>query len=277
MKTAYILQPGKLGDLIITTPIANFYRNKGYAIKWFIFDNFKNYFDYFDYIKPITFSSFIKNYYSNKRATLSSREEVEEVSDLYRNSYILYEKEKNKDDIFLDISWGFAGSPNKNSFLIKHFYDLNRNWIDLRYYLADVSLKERWNFSWIRNEKKENELLEFVKKFSKEKYGTEKYSICHNYFNNKNNVNLKNQINFSYIKGYEIFDWYKVLINAESIACVDSSLCNLVEVIPELSQKQKIYLGSEEPHYYDFMRNILLNNWNDIYGNKIISDYKGKL
>ena len=33
MKTAYILQPGKLGDLIITTPIANYYKNNIEAIK----------------------------------------------------------------------------------------------------------------------------------------------------------------------------------------------------------------------------------------------------
>ena len=147
----------------------------------------------------------------------------------------------------------------------------------MRYKLANVPLKERWNFSWNRDEKKEDNLLDFIKEFSKKKFGSETFSICHNYTNNENNVNFKNQINFAYIEGYEIFDWYKVLLEAENIACVDSSLCNFVEVLPQLKDKNKIYLGSEEPHYFKFMRNILLNNWQDVNKNKIESDYIGKI
>ena len=32
MKTVYMIQPGKLGDLIITTPIAKYYSELGYQV-----------------------------------------------------------------------------------------------------------------------------------------------------------------------------------------------------------------------------------------------------
>lgn len=274
MKTAYIIQPGKLGDLIVTTPIAKFYYDKGYKIKWAVFNNFLNYFKYFDFIEPITYDCKLENYHSSTRANFNSQQEQAKIQNFYINAYRDMEMKIAQEDLLLDISWGFFSSPMKNNCLIKPFDEQNRNWIDMRYHLGRTPLKERWNFSWIRNEEKEDKLLNFIKEFSKKKYGSEKYSICHNYSNNLRNIKLKNQINFSYIEGYEIFDWYKVLLNAESIACVDSSLCNFVEVIPELKEKKKYYLGSEEPHYFKYMRNILLNNWHDEKENLIINDYK---
>lgn len=274
---AYILQPGKLGDLIVTIPIAEHYKKIGYEIHWFVYDNFKNFFKYFDFVHPIGMDYSIKNYYSDKRNNLNSNLEMSETQNFYYKCYVLYEQLKQENDILLDISWGFIGSPLRNNAMIQVFNSKNKNWIDMRYDIAQVSLKERWNFKWNRDEKKENDLLEFIKNFSKKKYGSETYSICHNYSNNKNNIKLNNQINFSYVKGYEIFDWYKVLLNAEAIACVDSSLCNFVEVIPELKNKKKYYLGSEEPHYFNFMRNILFNNWLDLDNKLIVSDYTGKV
>ena len=40
MKNLGILQPGKLGDIIICLPIAKYYFDKGYQIHWPIFNNF---------------------------------------------------------------------------------------------------------------------------------------------------------------------------------------------------------------------------------------------
>lgn len=277
MKTAFILQPGKLGDLIITTPIAKYYNSFGYNIKWIVFDNFKSFFDYFDFVTPITLNYNIDSYYSNIRKNLNSENEMKFTQSFYISAYREIQKLFNKEDILLDISWGFVGSPLRNNCLIQHYHNQGKNWIDMRYDLANVSLKERWNFSWLRNEEKENNLLNFIKDFAKKKYGTENYSICHNYANNKKNIKLKNQINFSYIEGYSIFDWYKVLLNADEIACVDSSLCNFVEVLPLLKDKKKYYLGSEEAHYFEYMRNILLNNWVDTDNKQIISDYADKI
>ena len=40
MKTIGIIQPGRLGDLIICLPIANYYNSKGYYVYWPIFKQF---------------------------------------------------------------------------------------------------------------------------------------------------------------------------------------------------------------------------------------------
>ena len=76
-------------------------------------------------------------------------------------------------------------------------------------------------------------------------------------------VEVKNPINFSYIKGYEIYDWYKVLLGSQSIVCVDSCLSHFVDVVPEFKNIKKHYLGCEQVHFHAYMRNILLNNWNN--------------
>ena len=52
MKTVGIIQPGRLGDLIICLPITKYYHSKGYKVVWPVF---KNYIDMFkeavDYVK----------------------------------------------------------------------------------------------------------------------------------------------------------------------------------------------------------------------------------
>ena len=54
MKTLLIIQPGKLGDIIICLPIAKFYYNKGYKVIWPIFHNFvqmmQNAVEYVDFL-----------------------------------------------------------------------------------------------------------------------------------------------------------------------------------------------------------------------------------
>lgn len=279
MKIAYILQPGKLGDLILSSPIANFYYEKGYTIKWFCFDNFINFFKQIPDVEIITFNKFLDNnlYMTNKRLDFSDYQSKSSSLEFFKEVKKYLEINLNKEDIFLDICWGFPGANPDNNSLIHKFHIQNKNWIDMRYFLAKTPLSYRWKFSWIRNEKKEDELLKFIQDFSQKKYGSKQYSISHNYKNNMKNVEMKNTINFSPIKGYEIYDWYKVLLEAKEISCVDSSLCHFVEVLQELKNKNKYYLGTEELHYFPYMRNILLNNWYDHNKKEIISDYKDKI
>jgi len=276
MKKAILLQPGKLGDLIISTPIAHYYYNLGYEIEWLIFDNFKSFFSSIPNIKIKTFNSLLNNnYYTNKRLNFTDASSNSASLCFFKEAYEYIKN--NKEAKILDICWGFPGTSTSNNNLRFLFYKQKRNWIDMRYHLAEVPLKERWNFKWNRNLEKENKLLKFIKEFSKKKYGSEKFSIIHNYVDNPRSIQMKNPINLSYIKDYELYDWYLVLLEAEEIACVDSSLCNFVEVLPELKEKKKYYLGTEEPHYSEYMRNILLNNWYDSNNNLILSDYQGIL
>jgi len=247
-QTAYLLQPGKLGDIIICSTIANHYHRKGYKIKWPVFTNFLSTVARFDFVEPIDFGCGLssKNYFSNKKRLGFWQKRVHSVNEIvdievsknalnsveFFNKF--YQTTRAQDCLVIDPCFSFPGHQNQATNLkIQEFYNLNKNWIDLKFELANVPLIERWNFQFTRDEKKEDELLKFIKSYSKKKYGSEKFSLVHTYSSLAPPEGVDNVINFSYIKGFEIFDWYKVIQESEEIYCVDSSLCNFIEVIPE--------------------------------------------
>ena len=264
-KKVLFVQPGKLGDLIVTSPIAKSYHEKGYEVYWPVFDNFKNYFDSFDYVNSFTLGSKISShaYYRNQRIDSAAPDAfITAGIDFFDklNNWL----KVNDDFKIIDFCFTFPGHANlENNKLTKVFMDDNKNWIDLKYHLAKIPLEKRWDYSWNRNKEKENSLHKFILEYAKKKYNSEKYSIVHEYRGGRKlkKIDVVNPINFSYIKGHEIYDWYKVLSKAESVVCVDSCLSHFVEVVPEFFNIEKHYLGSEEFHFHPYMRNILLNNW----------------
>ena len=281
MKKLVLLQPGKLGDLIICSPIAEYYADLGYEVEWVVYSEFEGFFREIPYSKCITFSglslsqnSYLQDPYNRRNPYAENLENAQKSAKLYlharRYAQLVHAK-------LLDISWGFPGNLKSNLSKIESFRKKDRNWIDMRYTLSEVPLEKRWNFNWNRNEKKEDELLSTIKERAIKKYNSDKYSIVHIYKNHPlaGHINaVENPIVFEPIADYQIYDWFKVLQESESISCVDSSLCNFVEVIPSLQNKKKIYLGSEESHYDRYMRNILQNNWIDESLNPIHVDYE---
>lgn len=280
MKKKLILQPGKMGDIVITTPIAQYYADQGYDIYWPVFDNYIGYFDQFPDINTFSLSSSMNPYvyYTNKRIDANDPSVfINAGVDFFQKLSQWFAQQHDQDQYeILDFCFTFPGHFNNvNNQMTTIFAERNRNWIDLKYFLANVPLQERWNYKWTRNLDKEKKLYQFITSYAKEKYGSEEYSIVHQYQNGKPLpvLDVINPINFSYIKGYEIYDWTLVLEKAQSIVCVDSCLANYVEVIPELKSVKKHYLGSEEPHFHPYMRNILLNNWENHSSSDI--DYNG--
>jgi hypothetical protein len=266
-KRAIVVQPGKLGDILITSTIAKYYYEKGYEIDWPVFDNFYSAISRFKFVNPIKFDKLLdgNKYYSSKRMSFLEPN-ANAMAEAFFDS--LYEKiDKDQYDLVIDPCFSFPGHSNRENNRKTNEYSMQgKNWIELKFDLTSTPLSQRWNFQYERQPEKEEELLKFIKQFAKKKYGSESYTIVHSYGNLLSLTSLKvnNPINFSFIKGYEIFDWLKVLENSESIVCCDSSLCNFVEVCESLAEKPKFYLGSEEPHYHSYMRNILLNNWTNL-------------
>tara|TARA_Y100000310_G_scaffold138620_1_gene137593 strand:+ start:3278 stop:4132 length:855 start_codon:yes stop_codon:yes gene_type:complete len=264
-KKAVIVQPGKLGDSLITAPIAKHYADLGYEIYWPILDNFTSIIERFDYVKPISFNVRLDdvNYYSNKRTSFWTQKTTcgTRSAEFFNNFYKTFDEKEYK---FIDPCFAFPGQqqgPEKIQ-KIKDWVASERSWIALKYDLADSPLKKRWALEYNRSIDKEEKLFEFIKSYAQKKYGSEEYSIVHRYNSNiLPPYEVKNPINFSFIKGYEIVDWLKALENATEIVCVDSCLCHFVEVAPSLWDTKKVYLGTEEPHYTPFMNNILFNNW----------------
>lgn len=267
-RKAVLLQPGKLGDIIICSPIANYYSKKGFDVEWFIFPEFKSFFRAIDYVTPVTSKklldtseSYLKN---SKKRTSPFNTIAHKYFFMTAKKYCNFPDEPEK--LLLDISWGFPGQSAKNNNLVKQYSKEGKTWIQLRYDLAQTPIEERWNLKWNRDHDKEAELLQIIKQKCLSKYGSDEYSIVHNYGDFKKSEiqkieNISNCINFEPIPGFEIYDWLTVLENANNIVCIDSSLCNFVEVVPSLNSVEKYYLGTEESHYHSFMDNILKNNW----------------
>ena len=67
-KKCVLVQPGKLGDIIICAPIALHYAEKGYEVHWPVFDEFYETVSRFDYVTPVKFDVNLGNsYYGKKR------------------------------------------------------------------------------------------------------------------------------------------------------------------------------------------------------------------
>lgn len=273
-KKCVIIQPGKLGDIIICAPIAQYYADKGYEVYWPVFDNFYEVVKRFEYVNPVKFGITLGNdYYSNKRSSfyrggktldqaIALEPNVKKSIDIFHNIYRLVEDLGAKE---IDPCFSFIGHKDKErGTIIEKFKQQGRNWIDLKYHLVDVPLEERWNFNFSRDQEAENKLEELIDKFLTAKNHKE-YSVVHSYKSNiLPKINPKNPIEFIKIMDFQIFDWLPILEKSSEIYCVDSSLANFIEVVPSLRENKKFYLGSEEPHYHSYMRNILKNNWTNL-------------
>lgn len=155
----------------------------------------------------------------------------------------------------IDMSFGL----NINTTLHKWWNNTRENWqsfIIPKYILAQVPLIKRWFLTWERNREREDTLYNLVVK----EYG-ENYSVVQDTTHDFSmNIEVDDKVNFAPYLDYNIFDWYKVLLNAQEIHCIDSCLANFVEVVPELLEKPKFYYPtSKVPNIWD--RTLLINNW----------------
>jgi GT2 family glycosyltransferase len=142
-------------------------------------------------------------------------------------------------------TWWMKTRPRWQSFIIP------------KYILADVPLIQRWNLQWNRNIERENSLYDKIVA----EVGPN-YSLCHEVSDDGISyvAPVQNKAIFRPIEDYNIFDWYKVIMKAQSIHCIDSSLCNFVDVIPEALKIRKIYYRTAKvPNQWD--RTLLTNNW----------------
>ena len=209
-----IVQTGRLGDTIIALPIAKYYYDKGYLVDWIVHEGLKNIFDYVDYVDNVIVVS----------------KEVDIVFSI-PEAYKLLEASKYK--FVIDLSIGFPGSM-VGSYTNPNFLE---TFVHVKYYLAGVDVNEKWNLKFNRNKNKENELYQ--------KLVERDYVLIHNSSDDGNvifDVDSEYQkIYFGRVEEYEIFDWYKIILNAKEIHCIDSSLCNFIDVVSDFSNNNKFF------------------------------------
>jgi len=152
------------------------------------------------------------------------------------------------------------------SFGIRQGTALHKWWIETReqwqsfvipkYIIAEVPLFRRWQLSWKRDFNKESSLYSKIVKKYGEDYSVvqEKTHDCHI------TIPVKNKVLFEPIEDYTVFDWFTVLANAKEIHCIDSLLCNFVDVSFTFARIPKYYYTtSKTPNIWD--KTLLINNW----------------
>ena len=158
-------------------------------------------------------------------------------------------------DRVVDLSFGIV----TNSDLQKWWVKTRESWksfVVAKYKIAHVPLLFRWKLVWNRDKNRENALYTRITNYC----GSD-YSLVHQRSAHRLSVSIpaENKVLFEPIEDYNIFDWFKVIMCAREIHCIDSSLANFVEVLKPLRKLPKyLYVQSEMP---DWNISIYLNNW----------------
>ena len=226
-----IIQPGRLGDLIILLPAAKYLAEKGYKVYWPIFHNYLKMFEeVVDYVNFIPVSN---NVYT------CVKESYKALSD-------------NNVELIKDIAATFPDSASTEMYVA--LGDDKIQPFDLfKYNLLNVPIEEKWNFQINRNYKEEENLYNKLVK-------NKKYAVV-NLKHSRGKLNYK----FDFKDGqliemnekYSIFYWLKILENATTLALVESSISNLVEQL-NISSK-KILFKKEDNHFMKLP--VMRNKW----------------
>lgn len=205
MKNLGIIQPGRLGDIIICLPIAKHYSELGYKVFWPVFDKYiNNFLDTIDYVHFLPTVSDIHTCVPQAKG-------------------ILFNYEISK---VVDLAATFPGS------MITEEYDKSGSGLgfekfdEFKYRMAEVPFEKKWTLEYKRDLKAEDELY---KKYVK----SDKYDVV-SLTHSKGKVNKQIESKYQLIEMNEkhnIFHWRKILENAQSICLVDSAVSNFVEQI----------------------------------------------
>jgi hypothetical protein len=224
-----IIQPGKVGDIIICLPIAKYYFDKGYEVIWpvdkNIIDNFIGYIDYVKFV-PIDYL----------HCGIAKKICIEQE---WCNTII-------------DLSFCLPGSwEGRNTTL---FQENTLPFDQLKYQIAQVPFEEKWNLQYTSNQTNENFLYE---KYY-ENLHTKQYIVAHWQGSDyQRKIQLENTNNMPIIEikpiTKSVFDWTNILTKATALVLIDSCFANLVEQL-NLTQK-KIFLTRPSP------RPTLKHNW----------------
>lgn len=213
MKKLGIIQPGKIGDIVICLPIAKWYSDKGYKVIWpvdrNIINNFIGYVDYVDWI-PIDFDCRVAH-------------------------QVCFNAFCNK---VIDLSFTITGANtlNTENYLKQDQYSFD----EYKYFIADVPFEEKWNLQITRNEDKENVL------YNKLNLQTD-YVVVQQQSSDRfrlvewENSNIK-RIDIDPKLSSSVFEWLKVLENAKQHILIASSLLNVVDQLNIRCEKHYVLM-----------------------------------
>lgn len=227
MRKLGIIQPGKIGDIIICLPIAKWYYDKGYEIIWPIDENIISNFHskqwiYIPYVKfvPIRFDC----------------NHAYEVCRLHECNTII------------DLAFTIPGANNSNSNWYNH--QIAQSFDEMKYHIADVPFEEKWTLDFVRNQDAENKLMAQVKDGTGREtiVVQEQSSDQRRLVNYANSEKLLQRIDIKPISE-SIFDWYRILQESEKICVIESSMSNFIDQAQLYQPEQKLTLMLKHGYY----------------------------
>lgn len=239
MRRLGLVQPGRIGDIIICLPIAKWYFDKGYEVIWpidyNIIDNFKNYVDYVKFV-PVNFDC-------HDARIKCLEEKCNNIIDLTFN---------------IQNGNGFNGEVYLRQDV--HSFD------EFKYYIANVPFEEKWNLKINRNIEKEEVLMKslsidepyvIVQEMASGAFVKVDWSSS-----KTKRIDIQNRTS-------SIFDWLGVLEKAEQHILIESCFSNLVDQLDIRVKKHTLLL--KHGYYGETLKDGRLKgipffklNWNRI-------------
>jgi len=235
-KACLIRQPAGLGDIILCHKIANVFVSKGYDVYWPVIDDYLMVANKYFNTTAINYCSVngdypLKNWFNSGR----------KIPAILGNG-----------DVYLPLQYADLQYPGQ-SVLESKFKILgttHSNW--------------QQDFSFNRDQQKEDKLFYDVLGLKDE----DNYLFCNMWYGSPPNQVLKDEINIdrgdvinmSFVDGYTIFDWCKVIENAKEIHCVDTGLFYIIEYLDLKCSKLEAYSKFDPPDYRH-IENIFQKSW----------------
>lgn len=197
MKSLGIIQPGKIGDIIICLPIAKWYADKGYNVYWPVDKNIiKNFLGYVDYVEfvPISFDC----------------NEAREVCNKIGCNNVI------------DLSFCIPGASayNTDNYIKQNLFSFD----ELKYHIASVPFSQKWNLCINRNIDKELKLLESL--------GSDSYALLQ-VTSSDYHVVFTMDIGVKTVhidrRSDSVFDWISALQKSKKLGLIESCFSNLTD------------------------------------------------
>tara|TARA_Y100000310_G_scaffold268936_1_gene281839 strand:+ start:1435 stop:2160 length:726 start_codon:yes stop_codon:yes gene_type:complete len=227
---AIIIQPGAFGDILLCAPIAEIYSNNLYDVYWPTTGKYKNLIDRLEYVNHVLLDNRELNSDWLRSDVIKSCEYIE----------------NNPMDVIINLA---DRGPHNTA------QQHGENFEECKYRLANVPIKCKHQLSWRRDTDKENELYELVVG------DKEEYIFCHLESSRGDRAMLPSDvkdyiIEGKYIEGFDIYDWYKIIMNAKRIFCVESAFHQFIDgfvtTIPHIEKYilSRSTLGKGETYTY---------------------------
>lgn len=212
-----LIQPGAFGDIFVCAPIAKIYHDNGYEVHWPTTKKFMGLIERFDYVVPVLLRDDVLH------------------EDWLRSDVIkcLEYQSTGNFDVVLNLA---DRGPHPTAEMPGENFEL------CKYRLSKIPIEYKHTLSWIRREDKENELFDAIVK------NTE-YALVHLNSSRGDRAEIPKRVNLpivevTEIRGFDIFDWYKVIVNAKEIYCVESAVHQFMDGIIQHIETVPKYLLS---------------------------------